>query len=153
MSYRIRCYTLFNIKNTGVTGRRIPDNLSDDEKSKYTKARNCQLNFDTILQVISMRGQPENISDVSMETINFTEFGKFGFLYDTDEVQQCYNFEFTVPFGNVFNDGVDELGALLSDCDGVPVIKVDGEYDKFPSFLDISPELRNVFFEVVNERE
>ena len=100
-----------------------------------------------------MRGQPENISDVSMETINFAEFGKFGFLYDTIEDQPCYSFEFTVPFSNVFNDGIAELGALLSDCDGVPIIKIDGEYEKFPSFLDTSSELRNIIFEVINERE
>lgn len=151
MSHRIRCYTLFNIKNTGVVSRRIPDNLSDDEKIRHMKARNSQLNFDTVLQVISMRGQPENISDVTVEIINFEKFGNFGFLYDAVEDKPCFSFEFTVPFRNVFNDGINELGALLSDCDGVPIIKIDDEYDKFPSFLDVSPELKNIHFEVLND--
>jgi len=151
MSYKIRCYTLFDIKNTGVASRKIPDNLSDDEAIKWRKARNSQLNFDTVLQVISMRGQPENLTDVTVEIINFEQFGKFGFLFETEEDQHCYSFEFTVPYSSVFDDGISDLGALLSDCDGVPIVKVGDEFDKLPSFLDVSPELRNIFFEVIND--
>lgn len=142
---------MFNIKNTGVTSRRIPDNLSNDEAFKWRNARNSQLNFDTVLQVISMRGQPENLSDVIVEKINFQQFEKFGFLFENEEDQNCYSFEFTVPFSNVFNDGISELGALYSDADGVPIIKIEDEFEKLPSFLDTSPELRNIYFEVLND--
>lgn len=153
MSYRIRCYSLFNIKNTGVTSRKLPDNMSDDEIVKWRKARNSQLNFDTVLQVISIRGQPENLTDVTSEKINFEIFNKFGFLFEHEEDQECYRFDFSVNYSDVFDDGIHELGALLSDCNGVPIVKVGDEFDKLPSFLDSSPELRNIFFEVIDERE
>jgi hypothetical protein len=32
------------------------------------------------------------------------------------------------------------------------MIKVGTEWDKLPSFLDTSPELRNIYFEVINEK-
>jgi len=43
------------------------------------------------------------------------------------------------------------LGGLYSDCEGVPMIKVGTEWDKLPNFLDTSPELRNIYFEVIHE--
>ena len=60
-------------------------------------------------------------------------------------------FTFTISFNNVYNDGIKELGHLYDDCHGVPMLKTGVEWKKLPLFLDSSPELRNIYFEVLND--
>jgi hypothetical protein len=151
MSYLIRCHTLFDITNTGVLNRRPPSFLEGEKLSEWNENKKRQCNFDTVLQVVSLRSQPENISKPYVSTITFEEFEKFGFLLETSEDQPIpkWAFEFTVNYHGVFNDGISELGALYSDCDSVPMITGLGEWSKLPNFLDISPELKNIYFEVL----
>jgi len=146
MSLKIRCYTLFDITKTGVTNRRN----SNNPDPKWQKQRNTQCNFDTILQVASLRSQPENITDPTQTPITFSELISLDFLFESEtEPHPCWTFEFTVNFHSVFDDGINEFGYLYSDCDGVPMIQIGTEWDKLPSFLDASPELRNIYFEVL----
>jgi hypothetical protein len=146
MSLQIRCYTLFDITKTGVTNRRNSTNLDP----KWQKQRNTQCNFDTILQVASLRSQPENVTDPVLSTVIFSEFDKFGFLFENEtEPHPCWSFDFTVNFHSVFDDGIHEFGHLYADCDGVPMIPIGTEWDKLPTFIDASPELRNIYFEVL----
>jgi hypothetical protein len=154
MSYRIRCCTLFDITKTGIINRRPPSNGNAEQLATWEKTRNTQCNYDTILQVVSLRSQPENIADPVQEIVVFDDsFDMFGFLFDNEEVAQLYwSFEFDITHKSVFDDGINKLGHLYSDCDGVPMIKVGTEWDKLPSFLDTSPELRNIYFEVINEK-
>jgi len=152
MSYKIRCYTLFDITKTGVINRKPPINGSPEKTHEWEKRRNTQANFDTILQVISLRSQPENISETKVIDIYFKEFGNFGFIYDIEEnIQHIWTFEFTISHGGVFNDGIDELGNLFNDCHNVPMIKVNNEFSKLPMYLDTTPELKNIHFEVIND--
>lgn len=148
MSLKIRCYTLFDITKTGVTNRRN----SNNPDPKWQIQRNTQCNFDTILQVTSLRSQPENITDPTQHSIVFSEFDKFGFLFEEEtEPQSCWTFDFTVNFRSVFDDGINEFGYLYSDCEGVPMITIGTEWVKLPTFLDASPELRNIYFEEVHD--
>lgn len=147
---RIRCYTMFQIKHTGVPNRRAPGGLPDLQLQRWQENRNLQINLDTILQVVSLRGQPEDISEVITEKINFEEFNKFGFFYDTEEDNNIYNFEFSINQKEVFSDGETELGALYNDCKDVPMIKFPDDWEKLSSLLDISPELKNIHFEVIS---
>jgi hypothetical protein len=149
----IRCYTLFDTVNTGVTSRRPPVNGAPSEIAQWQLDRNRQVNYDTILQVVSLRAQPENMSSVVTTKINFRDFDNFGFLFEDEKDQLCYQFDFTINHKNVFYDGVTELGALYNDCIDVPMIKTGNEWEKLPSFLDISPELKNIHFEVVSYEE
>lgn len=146
----IKCHTLFDITSTGVTNRKPPIDLSDEQQSLWLLNRNRQNNFDTLIQVISLRTQPEDISKTTVCEIDFKTDSKFGFLFENEEPQQSWDFTFSINYSNVYNDGIDELGSLYSDCDGVPMIKVGTEWEKLPSFLDVSPELRNVYFEVIS---
>ena len=150
MSYRIKCYTLFDITNTGIPNRKIPTSLTPEEVDSWTKRRNTQSNYDTLLQVLGLRSQPEDISPVIKTEVNFSEIDKFGFLFESELLHPCWSFEFSIFHTSVFDDGINELGALYSDCDTVPMIKVKTEWDKLPEFLDISPELRNIYFEVLS---
>jgi hypothetical protein len=148
MSLKIRCYTLFDITKTGITNRR--NSINPDPK--WQKQRNTQCNFDTILQVVSLRSQPEDITNPEQFQLTFSEFDKFGFLFESEtEPHSIWKFDFTVNFHSVFDDGVNEFGHLYSDCDGVPMIQIGTEWNKLPSFLDTSSELRNIYFEVLTD--
>ncbi len=148
MSFRVTCYTLFDITQTGVVNRPKPG-LVDDVDEWITK-RNTQCNLDTILQAISLRSQPELINPPEKLDIRFDTFDKFGFLFEQieNEVYPCWRFDFDIQHPSVFDDGKSELGALYNDCDGVPMILIGNEWEKLPNFLDSSPELRNIYFEV-----
>lgn len=116
---------------------------------KWQFSRNTQCNFDTVLQVISLRSQPEDMTDPVQTTVDFNEFEKFGFLFENEEDQNMWTFDFTINHSQVFDDGITELGLLHDDCSSVPMIKVGTEWNKLPNFLDTTPELRNIYFEVI----
>jgi len=113
--------------------------------------RNTQSNFDTIQQVISLRSQPELVRKPRKTLIRFDEFTDFGFLFEQidNETYPCWSFDFNIQHPSVFYDGLTELGALYRDCDQVPIVKCNTEWDKLPAFLDSSDELRNIYFRVL----
>jgi len=146
MSYTITCYTLFDITQTNVLNRHRPDM---DNEFRYK--RNTQSNFDTVQQAISLRSQPEIVRIPEKTLIQFDKFTEFGFLFEQEENETypCWSFDFNVQHPSVFYNGVNELGALYNDCDRVPMIKCHTEWDKLPTFLDGSDELRNIYFKVL----
>jgi hypothetical protein len=72
----------------------------------------------------------------------------FGFLY-TQENTSCWKFEFEVQHSSVFENGIVSLGSLYKDCEGVPMIVCETQHLMSTKFLDITPELRNIYFEVL----
>ena len=151
MSFTIICYSLFDITQTGVLNRHKPD--MDINHDDWILKRNTQCNFDTVLQAISLRSQPEILNSPTLTKIRFDEFLDFGFLFEQQENEEynCWTFDFNIQHPSVFANGIDELGALYSDCDRTPMIKCGTEWEKLPSFLDSSPELRNIYFKVLND--
>ena len=149
MSYKITCYTLFDITPTGVMNRHRP--VEKEQIPEWLHKRNTQCNFDTVLQAVSLRSQPEILRMPEKIEIRFDEFGDFGFLFEQreNEIYNCWSFDFEIQHASVFNDGTNALGALYSDCDNVPMIKTDTSWGELPSFLDTSAELRNIYFKVV----
>jgi hypothetical protein len=139
MSHRIACYTLFDITRTGVLNRARPGDDIENITDWYHK-RNTQCNFDTILQVISLRAQPENITEPKFVTIYDY---KFGSEYN---ISQCWTFDFEVQHDSVFENGIIDLGYLYTDCENVPMILVSNEPSNMPARLDISKELSNIYF-------
>lgn len=146
MSYTLRCYTLFDVTQTGVINRSRPS--SEQEHDAWVYKRNTQCNLDTILQAISLRSQPEIKSIPNKSSIRFDQFEEFGFLFQQEEenTYPCWYFDFDIQHPSVFNDGINELGYLYEDCDQVPMILCGTEWSKLPAFLDTTPELRNIFF-------
>jgi len=143
MSHKIKCYTLFDITQTDIRQRsRIPEGI---DLVKYVYQRNTQNNLDTILQIISLRSQPELVQSPKTLKINLNDSDWFGFLY-MDEQVNVWSFEFEVHHSNVFNDGYEEFGYLYRDCDGIPMIKCETEYNQLTNFLDINPETKNIHF-------
>lgn len=149
MSYRIRCTTLFDITRTGIANRKPPTNSTVEFLSDWEKKRNTQCNYDTVIQVLSLRSQPEELTDPVQTEIDFTESDKFGFLFEDEGPKSGWTFDFTINYAQVFFDGINELGLLYSDCDGVPMVNVHTQWDKIDPVLNTSPEMRNIHFEVI----
>ena len=149
MSYKITCYTLFDITPTGIMNRHRP--VEEKQISNWLHKRNTQCNFDTIVQAVSLRSQPEISRMPEQIQIRFDEFNDFGFLFEQreNEVYNCWSFDFDIQHKSVFDDGITELGALYTDCDTVPMIKTDTAWEKLPAFLDTSSELRNIYFKAI----
>lgn len=145
MSYMLTCYTLYDITQTGVLNRQRPTSLDTD----WAHKRNTQSNFDTVLQAISLRSQPDILRNPKKIKISFDKFKNFGFLYEDENEINCWTFDFSVHHSSVFNDGITELGALYSDCQNVPMIKCGTEWSKLSNMLDTTEELRNIYFEVL----
>jgi hypothetical protein len=142
MGTKIKCSTLFDITKTNITNRRPPSDLSNP--TEWQNKRNTQVNFDTLIQVISLRAQPEDISEPKVTEVKLDEIDKFGFSIKNDNPVRVWSFTFYVNYGQVFKDEEGEYGALYADCESVPMINIGNH---LPAFLDISPELKNVHFE------
>lgn len=141
---KIRCVTLFDITKTDLSGRR--KHLSDAVPPELAKQRNQQSNWETIVQVISLRCQPENITDPVCGVNNGIKWGK---LYGV-KTTKSWEFTFTVAQSAIFvNDG-DTLGNLKMDCTGVPMVVGLDEDAGLIKTLDIDPDNKNIHFEVVN---
>jgi hypothetical protein len=136
---------LFDITRTGVHNRKKPNDDTLDIK-KWTYERNTQSNFDTIIQAISLRSQPDLLSDPKRILLQKDLESIFGFLYNFNEKSYCWEFSFEVMHNSVFDDGKTELGYLYQDCDGVPVTLCNTESIQLTGLLDCSPELRNIYF-------
>lgn len=151
MSFTLTCYTLFDITQTGVINRNKPG--SEDDPKIWLYKRNTQCNFDTILQVINLRSQPELLDKPEQIKIRFDEFDNFGFLFEQkeNETYPCWKFNFNIQHPSVFSDGINDLGFLYNDCDQVPMILCGTEWNKLPNFLDTTPELRNIYFKMLND--
>lgn len=145
MSHRICCYTLFNITQTGVMNRSKPN---ENEVEGWLLKRNTQCNFDTLLQVISLRSQPEVVKMPTRIQMTSVDFDRFGFIYNGEDDSYCWKFEFEVQHSSVFENGIVSLGALYNDCEGVPMILCNDQLENIPAFLNTTSELRNIYFEV-----
>lgn len=146
--YRLRCHTLFDITPTGVMNRSKPN---QDDIQDWIHKRNTQCNFDTVLQVISLRSQPEVIKFPKKHIMSEQDYDMFGFLFQYDEESPacCWVFEFEIQHPSVFENGIVSLGALYNDCEGVPMIICEDQIEGVTSFLNISDELKNIYFEVI----
>lgn len=145
MPHKLKCYTLFDITSTGVLNRSKPP--MDVDSTVWLEKRNTQCNFDTILQAISLRSQPEIVSLPVSNLINFHQFNKFGTDFIDEGNYPCWSFDFEVQHTSVFKTEESELGALYKDCNGIPMIKCGKEYNKLQDFLNTSVEKKNIYFE------
>ena len=131
------CRTLFDITKTNVSNRR---KTMDMITSEIIKQRNQQSNYETIIQIISLRSLPENISEPKIIQTNLRTFG-----ISTNCDVKCWEFEFEVLQNSVFSDGSNELAKLYHDCLDVPMII------GLEEMKDLTPALsyNNIYFEII----
>lgn len=137
----IRCRTLFDCTCTGITGQfraaqvpyrdatgRLINNLTE-----WNKARNKHRNWETLLQMISLRAQPTIIATP-----------KF--------VDGVWQFEFSVETPGVYSNSsdLDNLDALLQECSGIPMVTGLDETVNIEPNLVIAGPSQNLWFETIN---
>ena len=105
--------------------------------------RNQQRNWETVLQCIGLRAQPQNMAwRVDQVPLENYEFGE---LYKGSH--RVWSFAFTTDYPGVFDDGKDPIGLLESDFDEVPVVTYLSETVRFllPLFYT-SGAIKNIYF-------
>jgi hypothetical protein len=123
---------------------------NETDIGNWVENRNTQCNFDTILQVISLRSQPDVVKSPTQKIVTEDDLQNFGFLYTIEEENaNIWQFDFEVQHPSVFENGITEFGALYNDCNGVPMINCNNQLKNVPNFLNISDELSNIYFEVI----
>lgn len=144
----IICWTLFNITQTGVLNRNAPP--VDVDIAAWTQQRNTQCNYDTLLQVISLRSQPEETTIPQRVSLTKELLQHFGSDYKRSKNNYCWTFQFNVTHGSVFNNGIHELGALFSDSNGVPMILIGDEVKNLTPVLASDGELKNIHYTILS---
>lgn len=144
---KIRCTTLFDITKTNVSNRR--QMLVEPDQNNF-KQRSQQSNFETLLQIIGLRCQPEDITDPVKKSMKL-DYSMWGTDYKSKSQIWCWTFTFNVPQLIVFASPTDPLGNLYSDCNGVPMIIDLDEWKTSESRLSISKENKNIHFNIEND--
>jgi len=103
------------------------------DQQSWIHARNQQRNWETIMQIISLRAQP---IEVSM----------------TKVVDNVWQFEFEVETAGVYSINLDpnNLDGLLNECHGVPMIAGLGADSVADASLITSGAGQNIWFETIN---
>ena len=102
-------------------------------QNEWNYARNQQRNWETIMQMISLRAQPTIVT------------------YPAHNAES-WEFVFEVESTGVYSDNgqIDNYGALLNECHGIPMISELGESTELIPQLITAGENQNIWFETVN---
>jgi hypothetical protein len=110
---KILCKTLFDCTRTGVTGHFRPAQVPFVDQAEQTinnqedwnRARNQQRNWETIMQIASLRAQIMSTSK-------------------TRKVDDTWEFSFEVETVGVYSSNGDpeDLDGLLAECEGIPMV-------------------------------
>lgn len=145
MTTNIECKTLFDITATGVRNHYKSSKLpftSDDNRlitdmDSWHQARNQQRNWETLMQIISLRTLPEDITVPTRITENNKHYWKF---------------TFSVPSIESFYADNNILGALFRDCIGVPMINGLEESSNIALTLIPTGDDANIWFFVAQDK-
>lgn len=141
LQMKILCKTKFDCTYTGVTGHFRPSEIPFKDKADQTvnsqtdwnRSRNQQRNWETLMQIVSLRTQPLDITRPVL----------------TDAVWQ---FEFASESDGVFGIAGQEdvLIGLKNDCEGVPMLVNLREAPELTPRLCASGADQNIWFESIN---
>jgi hypothetical protein len=139
---KVLCRTLFDCTFTGVTGHFRPQQLPYTTKSgikietaeAWNRARNQQRNWESLLQIISLRTQPMNIVHPVKQ-------------------KDGWHFEFEVEAEGVLSNNIDsdDLAGLVVDCEGVPMVTGLNEQEAVVATLHSSGSNQNIWFTSINK--
>lgn len=138
---KIVCHTLFDCSYTGVTGHYRSSEVPFVDKvgqtisslSDWNHSRNQQRNWETLMQIIGLRTQPQSV------TRPVTKSGK-------------WTFEFIAEATGVYSltDSPDPLAGLKQDCEGVPMVVGLTEKDNLAPTISVAGPNQNIWFETIN---
>lgn len=136
---KILCRTLFDCTATGVTGHmRVSDLPFKDAAGQtinnhlaWNRSRNQQRNYETLVQLISLRTQPINVTTPT-------------------KMDSQWQFEFETENENVFGSCDNPFENLLQDCSGVPMVTNLGEQESLNTVIETHGLRQNIWFEAIN---
>lgn len=135
-------YTLVDITDTGIY--RL--------KPELQLERNQQRNWESVLQVISLRAQPIDIISAKNPKIVSMTGHEFGSYYHNS--QRCWKFMFFVEHRNIWGSDEDPTLGLRNDFNEVPVITGLNDTAPFPDPVFYTEGiLKNLYFKVSFESE
>ena len=138
---KVLCRTLFDCTHTGVTGHLRPQQLPFTTKTglvihtpdQWNLSRNQQRNWESLLQIVSLRTQPMNIVPPTKHT-------------------DGWHFAFEVESEGVLGSGhgSDNLAGLVGDCEGVPMVTDLQEAEVITATLHAQGVNQNIWFSAIN---
>jgi hypothetical protein len=108
--YLFQGFTLVDVTATGVIRGQDSDNTE----------RNQQRNWETLLQCIGLRTQPQNIQEPTASTVEDIGIAEFGDFYTG--TQKIWTWSWTVEREGVYDLVNAPLGGLLQDIEQVPIV-------------------------------
>lgn len=134
---RFACQTKFDITATGITGHCRAERMPFKDRSgqiirdqdAWNRARNQQRNWETILQILSLRTQLFDVTDPMQ-----------------DATGTYWMFEFESDRDGVFGPIENPVAVLMQDADGVPMLReLNNDPDIEPVLLTSGPR-QNIWF-------
>lgn len=148
--YEYRVHTLVDITYNGNLQRPFPFKTPSGDlihdKQSLAMARNQNANFNTMIQLLQMRG---NITwEEPPMRIDHTINKNFGFGTFYDGSQHSWHFKFFTEQDEVYGDLNDSTGELIDDFNQVPIISFCKETVTFPNstFITRDDKLINTYF-------
>ncbi len=138
---KILCRTLFDCSYTGVTGHfRVSEIPFVDQagqqvlnQADWHRSRNQQRNWETLMQIVGLRTQPQNITKPEHKSKEWL----FEFVAESEGV-----------YSSTGND--DPLSGLKQDCVGVPMVIGLKEKSNMSPTINVDGEDQNIWFETIN---
>ena len=152
--YEFRVHTLVDITENGVLTKPFPFKTPSGDvvhdKQTLAIARNQNNNFNTMLQLLQIRGNitwevpPLRITD----TLGNSAFGT---AYEGE--QTSWHFSFFVEQNEVYGDTLNPTGQLIDDFHLIPIINFCKETATFPTNTLITQDQRviNTYFSFAGE--
>jgi len=146
---KIKCWTVFDITETGVKSHFRPACLPTKTKTglvltterDWITSRNQQRNWETMTQIIALRIQPESITTPKVVDAPSALSNLAG---------KAWSFTFQAPI-DAFRDDTGDIGLLLADTVGIPVVAGLTEDVQLTPILNPYGDSPNIHFEVMND--
>ena len=138
--------TLFDCTPTGTKSYRklqtpVTNNVGKQISTidEWNYSRNQQRNWETILQCISLKTQPIEVSEPN--------------CFSKDEIN-VWQFSFYIEQPGIFDDGNDPLGLLKQDVHGVPmIVGLDETYQEgfLMPYMLATGDNANIYFKLIQD--
>lgn len=154
----ITIYTLFDITRTGVLKnytQNIPAFVDDADqlvrnREEWIRSRNQQRNFETLMQIVSLRAQPIMLENPSKISINSVETYGLGSEYTGPH--SVWIVSFAVEHASVYSTTGNALGQLIAECHQIPMITgLKETFKPQTSFMSTQGINKNIVFKI-NQR-
>lgn len=141
MTSNVQFFQGFSLVDITATG--VIRGISDDQIE-----RNQQRNWETVLQCIGLRTQPQNIQEPIESTFADIGIAEFGDFYTGE--QKIWLWQWTTESTGVYDLPNKPLGGLMQDFEQVPVVTGLTETARFmlPIFYPYGT-IKNIYFKQI----